>query len=218
MKIKSIARITSKSLGFTMMEVLMIVGILSLLVVSLTVSMRKQRLKAEDATMKDDLNRLKIALEEYYNDNNCYPPPSWLDQCGSSLLSPYLTTIPCHPDGTPFEIEYDSTSCGWFKIYANLHNAEDPQAQALWVDDGSGYAGYNFGVSSTNTTIGINPPPANPSASPSPGSNSYYCSGVGASANCTSFPAGRTCSPGFPDSNCSGACPSQPDPGTCNPT
>lgn len=209
---------TTHNQGFTLIEVLIITAIIVLLITTLIFSLRKQRTKAEDVRVKDDLYRLRIAFEEYYNDNNCYPPDTWFDgpeDCESTNLSPYLLNIPCNKKtDLPYELEYDASSCGWFKLYANLANAEDPEVQALCTYDESGKVGYNYGISSTNTTITINctttpsPSPSLPSGSPPPESpppsgNFYYCQSIG---NCTEYDENLfNCSPSYQDPLCTGS-------------
>lgn len=197
--------------GFTLIEILVVVCILALLTLALILSFGNQRDKADDARTKADLARLKIAFEEYYNDNNCYPPVEWFDDasdCNSNLLAPYLQSIPCdRSTGLPYVLETDSTTCGWFKFYATLNlPSRDAEAISQRTSSGGSTLG-NFGVSSTNTAVSIHydptsssPPGANPSAGPS--DLVYYCSNVG---NCTNLPAGLTCnSTWLNDANCGG--------------
>lgn len=187
--------------GFTLIEVMIIVAIVAILFVSLMVTMRFQRLKAQDAQIKEDLHLLKVAFENYYSDNNCYPPPEWFDNksdCGADYLNPYLESLPCSPvDGTPYYIEKDISGCGWFKLYANLNNAEDPEAKKLWVET-DGNEDYNYGVSSTNTQIEID----NPNTS-GPESGPYYCRGWG---NCVGPFANPPCGVTWSSPNCSDSC------------
>lgn len=176
-----------KSKGFTLIEILIVVSIIAILVVMFTVSFRQQRLKAEDTRTRNDLRLLKIAFEDYYNDNNCYPPAAWLSTCESTSLAPYLSNIPCQANRDPFIVEYDVTTCEWFKLYTELHINDTPELQLLWVYDASG-SDYDYGVSSENVAISINGP-------------AYYCSAI---SNCTLFPIGQTCTPAYSDANCGG--------------
>lgn len=117
----------------------------------------RQRDKAQDAKTKSELNRLRIAFEDYYGDHNCYPPPEWFDStddCGSENLRPYLGNIPCDPTtNLPYIVEYDNTGCKSYKLYGNLKYVEDPDRLALCSTGGS--TAGNYGVSSSNTTVSI---------------------------------------------------------------
>lgn len=195
--------------GFTLIEVLIVVTIVALLSVTALVTLSKQRTKAEDAGMKTDLARLKIAFEDYYNDHNCYPPTA------GEELKPYLDKIPFNKKtGSPYILEKDTTGCGWFKIYTTLSNQNDPQAVGLRTTDPSlGSTLGNYGVSSANTVVSIFYNPGG-STIPTP-SNHYYCSGTAGTGGCTSFDTTRfTCSPSYSDPNCGGGCTIA---GSCSP-
>jgi prepilin-type N-terminal cleavage/methylation domain-containing protein len=186
--------------GFTMIEVLIVVAILAILSVTGIVTLSKQRTKAEDVAMKTDLDRLKVAFEDYYNDHNCYPPPDWFDgpeDAGSELLRPYLSKMLYNKKtDLPYVLEKDSTGCRWFKLYTTLNNAEDPQAVILRTTDLTvGSTLGNYGVSSSNTTVRIYYNPTGPSSPP----NRYYCQGPG---NCSQIPGGVTCTPSYSDPSC----------------
>ena len=185
--------------GFTLIEVIIVVTILALLAIVLLSTVTKQRVKGEDARVKSDLERLKIAFEDYYNDNNCYPPDTWFDEasdCGSGNLSPYLSSIPCDfRDGVPYHLDHpEGGTCGSFALYANFRNEEDPSAFDVTSQTGGS---YNYAVSSTNISLGA------PDTGGDTGgeTNGYYCSAQG---NCTTIPTGRTCSPTFADADCGG--------------
>lgn len=214
--------------GFTLIELLIVVSILAILVILAINLLRGNRDKADDAATKSDLNRLKIAFEDYYADHNCYPPASYFDDasdCGSSQLSPYLNRIPCdrHTD-LPYILETDQSTCSWFKFYTTLNSASsDSDAVALCNDSGSSLG--NYAVSSDNVRplvlCSTNPAPSptpTPSSVPNPSYdpalNYYYCSSL---SNCTSFdPAIYVCTPSFPSNpSCDGGTNPCQTVGTC---
>lgn len=203
--------------GFTLTEILVVVAIIAILFILALSMLKTNRDKAEDASSKSSLHRLKIAFEDYYADNNCYPPATFFDEaadCNSNNLTPYLTSVPCDKNtGLPYVLETDDTGCKWFKLYANLKLAtDDPDALALC--DSSGSTLGNYAVSSSNVVplVACQSPSPTPSApisssTPSPSFDSsftyYYCSAVN---NCTSYnPATHICSPSYVDNpNCDG--------------
>jgi len=215
---------TKTHLGFSLIELLIVVATLAILILAVLTGLSRQRDKADDAKMKSDLARLKIAFEDYYNDHNCYPPAEWFDNaddCGSNQLSPYLSAIPCNrKTGLPYVLETDSTTCKWFKFYTFLINSDDPQAVALRGDETSSTRG-NYGISSDNTVVTIyysptasSTPTPTPTATPPAIPNSAWCSAVN---NCSSFdPNLWSCTPSYPaNTNCGNSgCPTV---GTCNP-
>lgn len=206
------------NLGFTLIELLVAVAILAILIIIALSMLRSNRSKADDAKTKTTLNRLKIAFEDYYSDNNCYPPADFFDDasdCGSNELSPYLPSIPCDPTtGLPYVLETDDTGCQWFKLYTNLKTSKsDPEALAQCSSTGSTLG--NYAVSSDNVLASVyctdssptpsgNPaPPNSPLPSIDPSYNYYYCSAV---HNCTAYdPLEYVCTPSYTNNaNCDG--------------
>ncbi|TXH02007.1 MAG: type II secretion system protein [Candidatus Moraniibacteriota bacterium] len=185
--------------GFSLIELLVVVAILAILVTIALSMVTSNRDKATDAKTKSDLNRLKIAFEDYYGDHNCYPPAEWFDDasdCGSDVLKPYLNSLACNrKTDLPYAYVTDSTGCSWFKLYGTLlvDSDNDALTNSTVVDS----IPYNYGVSSSNTSL-VDAP------SPLPANHYYYyCSAVG---NCTSFNAStHICNPYYVDNpNCDG--------------
>ncbi len=191
--------------GFTLIEIMIVITIIAILFIALMVSIQGQRSKGEDARVKSDLDRLKIAFEDYYNDQNCYPPQTWFDSpndCGSSNLQPYLNQIPCDKNtGEPYVLRYSPSQCTGFQLYGYLQN-DDDAAYSQYYENGSTLIG-TYGVSSGNTT------PQNPGTTSGTqgtggggGESLYWCSGLG---NCTSYDANEfSCTPNYAGNNCDG--------------
>ncbi len=207
-------------LGFTLIELLVVMSILAILIIIAIGMFSGNRDKADDAKTKSELNRLKIAFEDYYADNNCYPPAEYFDEtsdCGSEQLKPYLNQVPCDPrTNLPYVLEKDQSGCTWFKLYTNLKSStSDPEAIALCDPTGSTLG--NYVVSSANVTATVSctndpatstptptpTPTPNPNALPNNGSIYYYCSAIG---NCTNFDHTQfTCTPYYANNpNCDG--------------
>ncbi len=135
--------------AFTLIELLVVVAIIGLLIALAATAYIKQISKGFDARRKADLNRIKIAVEEYEKDHNCYPPA--LTACGYSVdipIHPYLSNVPCDPHTKgPYIYETDGQDCAkWFRIYTVLENKNDAQ-----ILEGIGPGSlYNFYVSSPN--------------------------------------------------------------------
>ena len=172
--------------AFTLIEILIVVAIIAILTLLAIANWHQQLNRAKDAQRKKDLNRLKIAFEEYYDDNNCYPPTDIVNHCGGNQLQPYLNTIPCDPAyKTPYCYVTDGSNCPQeFKLLATLQNRNDPAIKDLGCNgaDACGYettchqltgrTGYNYGVSSSNASL-ANPnpepvPSSTPQSSPTP--------------------------------------------------
>jgi len=92
--------------GFTFIEVLVAITIISLITTGSYVSIKKNLNRAHDNQRKEDIKALAQALEQYHNDNFEYPPPTtyadteyasdgspnWIPD-----LQPYLKNIPSDP-------------------------------------------------------------------------------------------------------------------------
>ena len=135
--------------GFTLIELMIAVCIIAILVFLAVNTYISQTLKGYDARRKADLDRIKVATEEYEKDNNCYPPAG-LVVCenGGLGLKPYLNTIPCDPrTHASYAFEPGPGVCAaWFRAYAKLENAGDKSIIPLIGPGGV----YNYYVSSSN--------------------------------------------------------------------
>lgn len=166
----------SSQSGFTLVEMLMVVAIIALLLIAFLFLLLSQLEKARDARRKSDLDRIKKAFEEYYNDHNCYPDPSILNNCGGNELAPYIAAIPCDPVTKQpyFYLPLAGNQCGGYRLLTKLENEDDPFIRQAECDDecGCGYgSGYNYGVSSgvkLKNDVCVLPDPS-PAVSPSPG-------------------------------------------------
>jgi len=125
-----------------------------------------QLLKSKDARRKADLSVISKALEDYLNDNPCYPEESIFASCGpaNTGFSPYLKIIPCDPI-TKKPYLYERPECQKYVIFADL-GVENQNIT---------YSGKgNYVVTSTNYRL--NPiiieageeiiPPSDPTATP----------------------------------------------------
>ena len=125
--------------------------------------------RGNDARRKRDLGKIKVAMEEYYNDNKCYPSGAILvslnsqSVCNTSVPQfPGLNPWPCDPStNMPYLVTVDSSSgCPkWFKVFAELRNKNDKDIPSNWSssiihvgDPSQTYSSLqvNYGVSSTN--------------------------------------------------------------------
>ena len=59
--------------GLTMIELLIVIVLLGLLIITVALVLPIQLKKARDARRKADLDRIRIALYDYYFDNDCFP-------------------------------------------------------------------------------------------------------------------------------------------------
>ncbi len=187
--------------GFTLIEIMIVVIIVALMLVLAAGVYLKYIARGGDARRKSDLERIKIAIEEYEKDNNCYPLPTNMNQCGSDLnpVKPYLTNVPCDPvTGDAYYYETDGLQCPkWYHLYANLQNSEDPD-RIPWIGPGGA---FDYFESSDNAPLPIvNLPPGCQKY----GCVNYQCIAVEIDENCNAI----NCDKAFdnPDCNVPGNC------------
>jgi|SRR5688572_26853237 len=137
-----------KSKGLTLVELIIVVGILIILIILALAFFRGQLFKGKDARRKADVDRIKIAVEEYEKDHDCYPPPQIVVCDPGTGLDPYLDKIPCDPGtNASYYYDYENTVCpSWYRIYAKLDNEQDPAALSACGPDQS----FNYYQSSPN--------------------------------------------------------------------
>lgn len=152
--------LVKKRKGFTLVEILVVMAILLIMVMILVGILNPIALvnKARDSRRKKDLNRIKVAFEEFYNDKGCYPNETTRRQltdennCGSDIFEDWLKPWPCDPNGKSYEIwtGYDVDCPQMFKILTVLENKNDVAINIAGVSE----LDYNYGVSSGNISIG----------------------------------------------------------------
>ena len=147
--------------AMTLIEILIVIAIIAVLLVALFMVYRNSIDKARDAERKKDLKKIKLAMEDYYNDHGEYPPDGSLNDCDGDSLMPYLKQIPCDPtSGEPYlYLTYPGggdTSQG-YRVLTKLDNKADPAVGQLGCDYGCGMpedhalftesADYVYGIS-----------------------------------------------------------------------
>jgi len=160
----------NKQSGVTFIEMIIIMVLFMILAGIVLWAVRGQTGKGLDAQRKKDLEMLKVAFEEYFNDHGCYPNIDILNNCDGDNLRPYLPYIPCDPATNEPYVGLAGTSISggcnnWFRIYTLLSYTRDPAIEKIGLQDGIQIDGtvYNYGVSSPNVSAG------------SPNAPSYVC-------------------------------------------
>lgn len=138
----------NKDSGLTLVELLVVVGIIVFLILMAVLAFRGQIFKGNDAKRKGDIHKIQVAIEEYEKDHNCYPLPSQITCDPGTGLQPYLDKIPCDPTtDASYLYEIEQSGCpGWYRVLANLEDLNDPDAMNSCGSNGS----YNYYASSPN--------------------------------------------------------------------
>ena len=213
------AKVPRRRKGFALAEILIVVAIVGVVQSLLFISWRGQVSKANDTKRKDDMAKIRSALEDYYNDNQCYPAASTFATCGGTELSPYMTKTPCDPTtkNPYYYVPLDSDPCTGYRLLTTLDNTGDPAIVALGCN-GPEYCGfggkYNYGIASGTKVLapGITPPAPTPTPTPvggiptpTPTGTQYACSPQG-TCNVYANPVGSGCPLTFTLDTCEGAC------------
>jgi len=138
----------------SLFEILIVVVVLMGLGLVSSFAIGNKFAKARDSRRKTDLDRIKIALYDYYFDVGCFP--SEIPDCGQVFNldgQEYMPSFPCDLLGERYVYVSEDSDCpSWFRIYTNLENSDDGSIKAVGCQKGCGpECEYNYGVVSTNT-------------------------------------------------------------------
>lgn len=154
MKLLSKRTIQNSTLGFTLVELLVVISILGILATIGLVVFNSAQVRSRDTARKSDLRQIANALELFYTDYGYYPPVSGsggqIMACpftslavntactwGSGQLTDsktvYLKTVPADPSSPKINYYYRTVSIETsprqgFQLYAHLENSEDTKA------------------------------------------------------------------------------------------
>ena len=145
--------------GITIVEVMIVVVIIAFLALIVFWANKTQVYKGYDSRRKADIAEIKIAIEQYEKDHDCYPLSDVVSCKPGTGLQPYLEKIPCDPrNGSTYYYEYEKTLCPkWYWLYANLENKTDKQATPGIGPNGA----FNYSSGSPNApSSGQTPSPS----------------------------------------------------------
>ena len=192
--------------AFTLVELLISLSVVALLAIVALLYLRGQTMKGNDARRKADIERIRVAVEEYEKDHDCYPQYVNCGMNQSQPVYPYLNNIPCDPiTNASYQYDYPDTTCpGWYRFYSKLEFTEDPV-----VTPGIGPNGaYNYVSGSANAPNSV--PYDDPTYTTAPGGgegNFYGCrSGACVPIDWNPGRPGPECDPSFQNNNCYGQC------------
>jgi len=148
----------SKSKGFTLLELMIVMILLSILALLLIGNYMSSIKKGRDSRRKNDLNQIQRALEMYYEDTNRYPVLTDAELFGKKLCNTapdwnnctksYMVKVPTDPNSNySYHYVTDGTSSPQFYyIYSAIENDQD-QSQNVSI---KGYVGIDTSCGSTS--------------------------------------------------------------------
>lgn len=193
--------------GFTLVELMIVMAIIAILAALIVAYFTGQISKGNDAKRKGDLDRIKIAAEEYEKDHNCYPNYITCGVRSDQPIYPYLNNVPCDPvTNASYTYEHDgSETCpAWFRTYAVLQYSKDT---SIISNIGPGKL-YNYLVSSANAPVVVasaSTPTPVPSGGVVPDSGFFGCkNGFCEPISFDLSRPGPECDPNYQNSSCYG--------------
>lgn len=95
--------------GFTLIEMLVTIGIISIIATIAIVNYNNAILRSRDERRKVDLEAIRSALEMYRVNNDYYP--GTLEVLITPSPSPYIGSIPTDPKSNQYRYNYQPLSC-----------------------------------------------------------------------------------------------------------
>ncbi|HEX7455968.1 MAG TPA: type II secretion system protein GspG [Candidatus Nanoarchaeia archaeon] len=89
--------------GFTLVELLVVLAVISVLISIGLASLRRAQASARDGQRRSDIQNIRGALEQYYADENVYPDTATWEtdlENNPAATNPYLKEVPEDPSGT----------------------------------------------------------------------------------------------------------------------
>lgn len=115
-------------LGFTLMELLLVIAIIVIVIAVGSVSYSTANRTARNAQRQSDLQKISTALEEFFADHHVYPDVlTCLEggSCGITNNNTYITQIPTDPQsGSPYS--YTVVSFQSYTLNATFEGTAPP--------------------------------------------------------------------------------------------
>jgi general secretion pathway protein G len=108
------------SKGFTLVELLVVIAIIGVLATLVLLQLGTARARSRDTKRITDINQIRTAVEQYFEDNNGHYPAN-IDN--ATLAPKYITRVPNDPLVTTQAYHYayyPDTNPTSFQIWANL--------------------------------------------------------------------------------------------------
>jgi len=149
--------------GFTLIETLVVVGIVGILISLSVAGLRGAQSSARDSQRKTDLQDIRSALEIYKTDCGVYPsePLPWGGQligndganCPASNV--YMTQVPQDPQNATKGYKYEYVTNGTFTTYALCAKAENSSTSPTTC---AGAVGRNCSTGGASCNYRLNNP------------------------------------------------------------
>ena len=136
----------SSSKGFTLLELLVVIGIIGLLASILVVNLTGARRRARDTKRVADVRVLQTAAEDYYGKNGKYP--TTIGDLVTGTQIPIWPLDPLAPSGTI--CTGNSDNCYWYAYFDVSGTPQSYHIGASFEDSGSPLLNQDRDCNSTN--------------------------------------------------------------------
>ncbi|HPT66314.1 MAG TPA: prepilin-type N-terminal cleavage/methylation domain-containing protein [Candidatus Woesebacteria bacterium] len=146
------------NLGFTLVELLVVISIMGILTVISVASFTSAQIKARDSQRKSDLDQTAKALMLYYGDTGTFPAEGdfkfgYEEDNGFKIGETiYMRKTPKDPKDSSDYVYVYKTDGKSFNLFANLENKKDSQCNGSYAITGVGST-FCYGVSSPNSLV-----------------------------------------------------------------
>ncbi len=108
-----------KKKGFTLIELIVVIGIIGVLTSIVIANLNTARAKGRDSKRAGDIKQLQLALENYFTNNLAYPVCA--DTSCLSVLAPtYLPSVPADPLGPSHPYGYTAATANTYCLGVTL--------------------------------------------------------------------------------------------------
>ncbi|GAX60868.1 type II secretion system protein G [Candidatus Scalindua japonica] len=133
--------------GFTLMELLVVIGIIIIIAASVLTVIPGMRQKAQEKATKAFMDRLEIAIEQYYDDNRIYPSTGNVNL--KSTLQPSDSTSKQYIEFDGNEVNNGDIIDQWGNPFVYVSSTDaSPDYNTTTYDL------YSTGMDGTSTTFG----------------------------------------------------------------
>ena len=122
----------NKSTGFTLLELVIAIGIIAVLSVVAVVNLSSIQQNTRDVKRMSDLRLIQGSLEQYYADQHVYPQNFGTNLTSAGGTRVYLNKVPTEPQSSNQPYLYaakpdgcTATTCTNYCLYAALENANN---------------------------------------------------------------------------------------------
>lgn len=133
-----------KKNAFTLLELLIVIGIIGILVALATVSYSATQKAGRDSRRKQDMVSIQNALEQYYSEHSYVYPSS--GTCNTQAANYIKTGFPSDPDGTSYS--FNTCDTGGYCICDKMEKSTSGNSASAncstWTNAGEYYCVGNL--------------------------------------------------------------------------